>query len=125
MTGIAGDIFLVNDGSVEGEGGTVTDACQPLLGFPAGSIALVDRGTCGFTQKVSNAQAAGATAVIVANNVAGVPGTMGGTDPTITIPSVMVSQATAPRSRRACPPPAVSAPHPSRRSRTAPATTPA
>ena len=91
-TGIAGDIFLVNDGSVEGEGGSVTDACQPLVGFPAGSIALVDRGTCGFTQKVSNAQAAGATAVIVANNAPGVPGTMGGTDPTITIPSVMVSQ---------------------------------
>lgn len=44
-------------------------------------------------QKVSNAQAAGAGAVIVVNNVAGVPGTMGGTDPAITIPSVMVSLA--------------------------------
>ena len=31
--------------------------------------------------------------MIVANNVAGAPITMGGTDPTITIPSVMVSQA--------------------------------
>jgi hypothetical protein len=87
-TGIAGNIVLVNDGST-----LPTEGCGPLVGFPAGAIALVDRGTCGFTVKVANAQAAGATAVIVANNVAGVPGTMGGTDPTITIPAVMVSQA--------------------------------
>jgi hypothetical protein len=40
----------------------------------------------------NNAQAAGAVAMIVANNVAGAPITMGGTDPAITIPSVMVSQ---------------------------------
>jgi hypothetical protein len=86
--GIAGGIVLVNDGSA-----LPTEGCGPLVGFPAGSIALVDRGTCGFTVKVANAQAAGATAVIVANNVAGTPGTMGGTDPTITIPAVMVSQA--------------------------------
>ena len=86
--GIAGNVVPVNDGSA-----LPTEGCGPLVGFPAGAIALVDRGTCGFVQKVSNAQAAGATAVIIANNVSGVPGTMGGTDPTITIPAVMVSQA--------------------------------
>ena len=64
-----------------------------MVSFPAGAVALVDRGTCSFVQKVSNAQAAGAIAVIVVNNVAGPPTTMGGTDPTITIPSVMVSLA--------------------------------
>ncbi|MGH3481408.1 MAG: PA domain-containing protein, partial [Nocardioidaceae bacterium] len=85
--GIAGNIVLVNDGSA-----LPTEGCGPLVGFPAGAIALVDRGTCGFVQKVGNAQVAGATAVIVANNVPGTPGTMGGTDPAITIPSVMVSQ---------------------------------
>jgi len=59
----------------------------------AGKIALVDRGTCNFTAKVANAQAAGAIAVVVANNAAtGLPG-MGGSDPTITIPSYGVSQA--------------------------------
>ncbi len=89
--GIAGAIALVNDGSA-----TPTLGCGPLVGFPAGAIALVDRGsppgvTCTFTLKVKNAQEAGAVAVIVANNVAGDPITMGGTDPTITIPSVMVS----------------------------------
>ncbi|HEX6238010.1 MAG TPA: PA domain-containing protein, partial [Acidimicrobiales bacterium] len=51
------------------------------------------RGTCGFVVKAANAQAAGATAMIVANNAPGAPITMGGTDPAITIPSVMVSQA--------------------------------
>jgi hypothetical protein len=89
-TGVAGQIVLVNDGSA-----TPTLGCSPLVGFPAGAIALVDRGgtNCGFVLKVSNAQAAGATAVIVVNNVPGAPITMGGTDPAITIPSVMVSQA--------------------------------
>jgi PA domain len=84
--GVPGDVVLVNDGSA-----LPTQGCSPLVGFPAGAIALVDRGTCSFVQKVSNAQAAGAVAVIVVNNVAGAPITMGGSDPTITIPSVMVS----------------------------------
>jgi hypothetical protein len=84
--GLAGEIVLASDGT-----DTPTDACEPLVGFPAGTIALVDRGTCGFTQKVSNAQAAGATAVIVANNVPGDPFEMGGADASIVIPSVMVS----------------------------------
>jgi hypothetical protein len=87
--GLSGDIVLVNDGA----GVSPTDGCEPLVGFPAGSIALLDRGSCNFTVKVANAQAAGATAVIVVNNAPGTPITMGGTDPTITIPSVMVSLA--------------------------------
>ncbi len=84
--GISGDVVLVNDGV-----DTTTDGCEPLVGFPAGAIALLDRGTCTFVQKVKNAQNAGAVAVIVVNNVPGPPSTMGGTDPTITIPSAMVS----------------------------------
>jgi len=84
--GVSGDIVLVDDGT-----GTTTDGCEPLVGFPAGAIALVDRGACNFTVKVANAQAAGATGVIVANNVAGPPFQMGGGDPSITIPSGMIS----------------------------------
>jgi hypothetical protein len=60
---------------------------------PAGSIVLVDRGFCGFVVKAAVAQAAGAGAMIVANNAPGAPITMGGADPNVTIPSVMVSQA--------------------------------
>jgi extracellular elastinolytic metalloproteinase len=69
------------------------EACGPLVGFPAGAVAIVDRGTCPFADKVLNAQAAGASAVVVANNAAGAPIAIGGTAPGATIPSVMVSQA--------------------------------
>jgi hypothetical protein len=92
--GLTGDIVAVNDG-VMGSGtppGTLTDGCEAYT-VPAGSIALVDRGFCGFVVKAAIAQAAGASAMIVANNVAGNPITMGGTDPNVTITSVMVSQA--------------------------------
>jgi choice-of-anchor B domain-containing protein len=87
-TGVSGDVVLVDDG-VE----TTTDGCQPLVSFPAGSIALVDRGACNFTVKANNAQDAGAVAMIVANNSSGAPFNMGGSDPGITIPSVMISLA--------------------------------
>ena len=92
---ITAGVALVDDG-VEGvpvppaPPGTVNDGCEPFGGV-AGKIALLDRGFCTFVIKVKNAQNAGAVAVIVANNVAGNPTTLGGTDPTITIPSVMVS----------------------------------
>lgn len=71
-------------------------ACTPLSAANAaavrGKIALVDRGTCGFTIKVKNAQDAGARAVIVSDNVAGgPPPDLGGVDPTITIPAVRIS----------------------------------
>lgn len=43
--------------------------CQPsdFDGFPAGNIALIQRGSCAFIDKASNAQAAGAVGVIVFN----------------------------------------------------------
>ncbi len=58
----------------------------------AGRIALIDRGVCGFTVKVKNAQNAGAVGVIIADNAAGSPPAgLGGADPTITIPSVRIT----------------------------------
>ena len=56
-----------------------------------GKIALLYRGTCDFTTKVKNAQLAGAIGAVVINNAAGAPISMSGTDNTITIPAVMVS----------------------------------
>ena len=46
-----------------------TSGCEAadFAGFPAGSIALVQRGTCTFATKAANAQAAGAGAVIIFN----------------------------------------------------------
>ena len=83
-----GDVVYFNDAA----GGT-HDACA---GAPTnvltGKIALINRGNCNFTVKVLAAQAAGAIAVIMVNNVAGAPIIMGGgPDPTITIPAVMIS----------------------------------
>jgi hypothetical protein len=93
-TGVTAPIVLVNAApSPDHPAAQPTNGCGPLVGFPAGAIALVDRGPagCGFLLKAQNAQAAGAAGMIVANNVAGAPITMGGSDPTITFPSVMVS----------------------------------
>jgi uncharacterized repeat protein (TIGR01451 family) len=77
----------------DGAGPLTTDGCSPLTNAAAvaGNIAILDRGTCGFIVKVKNAQNAGAIAVIIANSSAGVFGGMAGVDPTITIPSVMVT----------------------------------
>ncbi|GGI06296.1 M36 family metallopeptidase [Egicoccus halophilus] len=85
--GVHGDIVPASDGT-----DAPTLGCQPLVDFPAGAIALIDRGDCPFVDKVGHAQAAGAVGVVVANNVAGNPTAMGGADPSITIPSVMVTQ---------------------------------
>jgi minor extracellular serine protease Vpr len=71
------------------------------LALPAGSlvgqIALVSRGACSFSIKIRNAQAAGAVAAVVGNNVAGDPIAMGqdGTANQPTIPAYMVSLADA------------------------------
>ena len=74
--------------------GTPGDACDPLVGFTPGNIALVDRGVCPFTQKVKNAQNAGAIAVIVADNVNAAVSGMSGADATITVPAVKVTLST-------------------------------
>jgi predicted deacylase len=87
VEGVSGAIVLVNDGSAN-----PTEGCGPLVDFPEGAIALVDRGTCSFVQKAQNAQAAGAVAMIVANNTDAAAINMSGTDPSIEIPSVHVSR---------------------------------
>jgi PA domain-containing protein/flagellar hook capping protein FlgD len=89
--GVTQAVVLVNDGV-----GTTSDGCEALINGAAvnGKIALVDRGTCGFAQKVKNAQNAGAIGVIIADNVAGCPPSgLGGVDPTITIPAVRITLA--------------------------------
>ncbi|MGB9669474.1 MAG: S8 family serine peptidase, partial [Anaerolineales bacterium] len=53
-------------------------------------IALISRGTCTFVTKVKNAQNAGASAVLIYNNVATAPFEMGGSDSDIKIPSAMI-----------------------------------
>lgn len=86
----SGAIELVNTGSA-----TPTDGCDPLIGFTPGNIAFIDRGACEFGVKGLNAQNAGASAAIIANdrdgttlvNMAG--GVVGGQ---VTIPVVALGQ---------------------------------
>lgn len=68
------------------------DLCRPIQNGEAvkGNIALIDRGTCFFLDKVLAAQDAGAIAVVMVNNVSGQPFIMGGDVP-VNIPGVMVS----------------------------------
>jgi Zn-dependent M28 family amino/carboxypeptidase len=75
-----------------------TSGCEAsdFAGFAAGDIAVVQRGTCPFGQKVANAEAAGAAAVVVFNEgqegrTDVVQGTLGA--PGATIPAVGVSYA--------------------------------
>jgi subtilisin family serine protease len=63
-----------------------------FAGFPSGAIALVARGSCNVAAKARNAQAAGARAVVIHNNVPGNPPTYsfdGGA--AITIPTLSIS----------------------------------
>ncbi len=85
---ISGLLMVVNDGV-----GVTSDGCEPftLPGEPGTVIPLIDRGTCTFVVKVKNAEVAGAQAAVVANNIPGPATGMGGADPTITIPSIMIS----------------------------------
>ena len=85
--GVTGDLVLAEDGV-----GAVNDGCEPIVNDLAGKVAVIDRGLCGFIVKVKNAQLAGATAVVIADNLAGAPPAgLGGVDPTITIPSVRIT----------------------------------
>ncbi|MEO5701884.1 MAG: M36 family metallopeptidase [Casimicrobiaceae bacterium] len=73
-------------------GPTTTDGCSAYLdpAAVAGKIALVDRGVCTFVEKARNAQAAGAIALLVANNVTGLV-SMAGADPSVTIPLASIA----------------------------------
>ena len=65
-----------------------TSGCEAsdFAGFPPGSIALIQRGTCTFRIKAANAQAAGAVGVIVTND--GQPGRTGLAGVTLTSPQM-------------------------------------
>jgi extracellular elastinolytic metalloproteinase len=104
--GVTGGIVLVNDGVATPPVGTANDGCEPYGPLPAGSIAMVDRAnappapppdqppTCSFLQQVQNAHAAGAVAVIIANNTDGNAPIVNGptSNATPPIPTVSLTQ---------------------------------
>ena len=79
--GVTGDFATVTSnltaplGVVSGSGANgLSTACNtnpPAAGSLTGTIALIARGTCSFSEKIRNAQYAGAIAVLVSNSVAG------------------------------------------------------
>lgn len=80
---IANNIMAYSgSGDVTAAVSTVTDirGCNAVdfAGFPAGNIALISRGACTFATKATNAYNAGASGVIIYNNIPGVlNGTLG------------------------------------------------
>jgi hypothetical protein len=97
---VTGNVVLADDGR-----GATSDGCTRFRNGDAiaGNIALVDRGICAFTVKVENAQAMGATGVLIANNILGGPSRMPGVEPSITIPSVMISRTAGATIKQALP----------------------
>lgn len=90
---LTADVVVVDDGA-----GTTSDGCEkPFVNAAAvkGKIALIDRGVCAFTDKVLNAELAGAAGVLIANNTAsgGAPYLGGTAGVAIKIPTLSISQA--------------------------------
>jgi extracellular elastinolytic metalloproteinase len=92
---ITADLVLVQDNNTGGTGSTdANDGCGALTNAAAlnGKIAVARRGACNFTLKVTEAQNAGALAILIINNVAGNI-IMGGGDASVTIPAYSLNQA--------------------------------
>ncbi len=90
LGGVAAQALLVVDPTAP-----VNDGCEtPFTNAPAlaGKIAVIDRGVCTFVVKVKNAQNAGAVGCILINNAVG-GFSPGGSDPTITIPTIAITLA--------------------------------
>lgn len=96
---VSGQVVVVNDGT-----STATFGCKDLLNTNLqGKIALIDRGTCFFNDKVYNAQKKGAIACIVCNfedntiNMAAASAVAN----LVTIPSVFIKKSDCDRIRAA------------------------
>ncbi len=94
--GLTTDLVVLEDDN-SGTSTDPNDACDPITngGSLAGKIVIIRRGECEFGFKILAAENEGAVAVIMVNNVPGGPITMapGSQGGSVTIPSVMVSQA--------------------------------
>lgn len=95
-TPVTGNLIIVDDGTLK-----PTEGCNALVNAASvsGKIALIKRGTCGFVQKIQQAQDAGAIGVIMMNhnnpdndpNYAPYVVMGGSSTPAFTIPSVFVN----------------------------------
>ncbi|WP_115462813.1 T9SS-dependent M36 family metallopeptidase [Winogradskyella aurantiaca] len=89
---LTANLALAQDGTSD-----FNDICQTITNSAQlnGRIAVIRRGECEFGSKILKAQNAGAVAVVMVNNVAGDPISMGpgAEGGAVTIPSVMINQA--------------------------------
>lgn len=94
LPGLTEDLILVEDDD-SGVSTDPNDACDPITngGSLNGKIAVIRRGECEFGFKALAAENEGAIAVIMVNNVAGAPISMGGGDfgGSVTIPLFMMT----------------------------------
>ena len=91
MPGVNADLVIAQDASAN-----PNLACETIVNDVNGKIAVIDRGSCFFVDKVYNAQLAGAKAAIIINNVPGPSFSMGTSstskDALINIPSIMIGK---------------------------------
>lgn len=99
QNGISGELLLAQDGT-----NPARDGCQAIENEIEGAIALIERGSCNFTEKVINVQNAGAIAAVIFQNTNEDPFIMGGEDDSINIPVVMISKSNGDRFRTGIPP---------------------
>ncbi len=90
--GVTGDLQIINS-PINPQGEQPSQGCNPADSL-TGKIAVINRGSCEFGQKVRMAENAGAIAAIIVNNqgddlVAMGPGNLGAT---VTIPSLFIGQ---------------------------------
>ena len=96
---VTGAVVAAED-PADAAGPATNDGCSPFTNAAAiaGNIALIERGTCGFALKARNASEAGASAVVIYNNLANAalaaPGMA--TDPVngplVTVPSISLNR---------------------------------
>ena len=86
---LSGRVVRATDAAND-DGATTFDGCTAFTNAAAiqGNVAMIDRGNCTFVQKARNAQAAGATGVLIADNSRATcfPPGMSGDAPDVTIP---------------------------------------
>lgn len=95
-TGVVQPVDVVIPPGAEPNSSTSGCEASDFAGFPAGAVALVQRGTCPFYDKAVNAQAAGASAVIIFNEgQEGRTDVFGGTlgAPDVSVPVISTSYA--------------------------------
>jgi Zn-dependent metalloprotease len=105
-TAVTADVVVALD-AANTAGPTTTDGCSAFTNAAAvsGKWAYVDRGTCGFADKVANAKTAGATGIVIGNSNSDIPAGFTG-DPALY--GVMVSQADGAKFKSATAPVTVS-----------------